>query len=135
MRESTVGNIGNFWLMTKFRFNTNFGPKKVDFFYFGAIFGEFSNFRKFYTSFWASKIVKNYFFAKTFYGFFMRQKEVTCVKSTYCLFSHFSANSFGTWNATKLDLAFAIFVSIVCQVTCHKSLFIIDDVEVYLKEH
>ena len=29
--------------LTKSRFYTNFGPKKVDFLNFGAIFGEFSN--------------------------------------------------------------------------------------------
>ena len=27
----TVGNIGNFWLIKKSRFYTNFGPQKVDF--------------------------------------------------------------------------------------------------------
>ena len=40
----TVGHIGNFWFITKSRFYTNFGPKKVVFFYFGAIFGVFSTF-------------------------------------------------------------------------------------------
>ena len=34
----TVGNIDNFWFIT--RFYTNYEPQKVDFFYFGAIFGE-----------------------------------------------------------------------------------------------
>ena len=40
--QVTVGNIGNFGLITKSRFYTNFGPKRVDFFNFGtAIFGDF----------------------------------------------------------------------------------------------
>ena len=33
INRRTVGNIGNFWLITKSRF----------FFHFGAIFGDFSN--------------------------------------------------------------------------------------------
>ena len=36
-----MGNIGN-WLITNSRFYTNFGPKKVVFFNFGAMFSEFS---------------------------------------------------------------------------------------------
>ena len=38
-----MGNIGNYWLITKSRFYTNFGHKKVPFLNFAAIFGEFSN--------------------------------------------------------------------------------------------
>ena len=68
--QGTVGNIGNFWLIATSRFYIKgqldfdsvqtqlskghiIEPKKVDiFFYFGAIFGEFSNFcAKFFTHF------------------------------------------------------------------------------------
>ena len=34
----TVGNIGNFWLITKSGFYTNFGPQKIDFLNFWRIF-------------------------------------------------------------------------------------------------
>ena len=51
-RYCTVGNIGNFWLITKSRFIQILGPKKLICFYFSDIFGEVSNFEaKFFTRF------------------------------------------------------------------------------------
>ena len=87
IRQDTVGNIGIFWLITKFKFK--FGPKKVDFLKFWHLFWWFfqilapncSLFFKFSLSkgrknlnFWASKLMKLYFWAKNFCEFVMSQK-------------------------------------------------------------
>ena len=83
----TVGNIDNYWLITKSRFCSNLGPKKLIFCNFGAIFSHFSDFgAKFFIhfnfsrpfgrenlNFWASKLVKIYFCAKHFVYFLWAQ--------------------------------------------------------------
>ena len=77
----TVGNIDNYWLITKSRFYSNLGPKKLIFWNFGAIFSHFSNFgAKFFIHFnfsrpfgrenlifWASKLMKINFGATILY--------------------------------------------------------------------